>query len=88
MAEDNKKKPVYEKPVVMPLTGISKGMGTVCAHGSRANPRCNMGSIATGQCTDGSAAVGQCNAGSGFVIPSCKIGVLAVSCSYGAGGGT
>jgi hypothetical protein len=53
MVEKPKTKPVYEKPVVVPLGELAKGEGAPCSSGSGANPCSNGGGVAK-NCRSGS----------------------------------
>ena len=62
--KDEKTKPKYEAPTVVPLGEIAKGSGADdCTAGYAAASYCTAGSVAVTACTDGGAAGTACTAG-------------------------
>lgn len=62
MSNDNKDKPTYQAPKVMPLGELAKGEGPACRSGGSASV-CRQGGNASNLCRPGSTASGMCRRG-------------------------
>jgi hypothetical protein len=58
----NEGKPKYQPPQVLPLGGLSTGLG-YCASGSTDALSCDSGPVAETRCITGTNAEGTCNTG-------------------------
>lgn len=62
MSDEEKDKPTYEAPKVMPLGELAKGEGPSCQSGGSASA-CSTGGTASNNCKLGSTAGNPCNLG-------------------------
>jgi hypothetical protein len=72
MPKQEKSKPKYEAPVVLPLGDLAKGIGATCKPGGSANS-CSRGAYAANNCKTGDAALSRC-ANGGAASGNCRIG--------------
>jgi hypothetical protein len=83
MSEDEKGKPIYEAPTVMPLGELAKGEGQSCHSGGSAS-NCNVGGNASNNCNTGRTAGNRC--GFGQTPGNCRLGFgAAQGCRIGFG---
>jgi hypothetical protein len=74
MSEEQKGKPTYEAPKVMPLGELAKAEGQSCHSGGSAS-NCSIGGTASNNCNIGQTAGRRC--GTGRTASKCKIGMSA-----------
>jgi hypothetical protein len=55
--KDEKTKPKYEAPIVVPLGELARGVGYCAAGSSASDGYCTAGVAAASACTDGSVAL-------------------------------
>ncbi len=72
MPKQEKSKPKYEAPVVLPLGDLAKGIGATCKHGGSASS-CSDGAYAANNCKPGAAALSRC-ANGGAASGKCRSG--------------
>ncbi|MBP1731110.1 MAG: hypothetical protein H6Q55_1539 [Deltaproteobacteria bacterium] len=60
--KDERTKPKYEAPIVVPLGDLARGAGA-CTAGSGDTDTCTDGGLALTACTNGTAATAACTSG-------------------------
>ena len=63
--QNDKGKPKYESPTVVPLGELAQGTGYCAAGSNTPGDYCTAGTVAGSACTAGTAAPAACTAGTG-----------------------
>jgi hypothetical protein len=63
--KDERTKPKYETPTIVPLGELAKGIGTCAAVGSSPDDSCGSGTSAPTSCGGGNIAGTTCGSGTG-----------------------